>query len=205
MTLQFHTASGTVGVATHIALEEAGLSYERILVDFRAGEQKGEAYTRINPKQRVPALIVDGQVLTETPAILFYIAQVAGTSILDLPEDPLALAQIQSFNAYLASTVHVAHAHGPRGNRWSDDEAAISAMKAYVPTSMAQCLSLIENELLRGPWVMGEEYSICDPYLFTLCLWLEGDGVNIDDFPTVKAHGEAMRAREAVQHVLANP
>lgn len=193
---------GTVGDATHIALEEAGLSYERILVDFSSAEQKSEAYSRINPKQRVPALVFDDQVLTETPAILLYIAQVATTSVLNLPDDPLELAQIQSFNAYLASTVHVAHAHGARGSRWTDDDSAIQALKAYVPVSMGQCLALIESEMLQGPWVMGERYSICDPYLHTLCRWLKGDGVDIDDYPAVKAHTEAMNQRAAVQHVM---
>lgn len=204
MALQFYTSPGSVGVATHVALEEAGLDYELVTVNFAAGEQLSDNYRRINPKQRVPALIIDGQVLTETPAILVYVAQTAGASVLQLPDEPLALAQIQSFNSYLASTVHVAHAHRHRGRRWTEDEQALAAMTAFVPTSMRRCFQLIEDELLQGPWVMGERYSVCDPYLFALSSWLAGDGVAMADFPSVEAHHAAMLKRPAVQRVLEN-
>ncbi len=202
MTLQLYTSPGSIGVASHIALEESGLGYERVVVDFSTGEQLSEEYQRVNPKGRVPALVVDGQVLTETPAILTYVAQVAGAAVLDLPDEPLALAQVHSFNNYLASTVHVAHAHKMRGRRWTDDAQALAAMTAYVPTSMAQCFGLIENELLQGPWVMGERYGICDPYLFALSRWMAGDGVEMADFPKIQAHHAAMLLRPAVQRVL---
>src|SRR5262249_3868310 len=92
--------------------------------------------------------------------------------------DPFAIAQVQEFNSYLCSTVHVAHAHGRRGARWADDAAAIEAMKCRVPATMTECFALIERKLLKGPWVMGEQYPICDPYLFTIGTWIEGDGVD---------------------------
>ncbi len=120
MALQLYTASSTIGVASHIALEESGLTYQTIKIDFAMKEQLSEHYRKINPKMRVPALIAEGQVLTETPAILVYVAQIASSPVMDLPADPLAFAQIQSFNSYLASTVHIAHAHKMRGARWTD-------------------------------------------------------------------------------------
>ena len=125
MTLQLYTAPGTIGVASHIALEESGLAYQTIKIDFAMKEQLSEHYRKINPNMRVPALIVDGQVLTETPAILVYVAQIASSSVMELPTDPLAFAHIQSFNSYLASTVHIAHAHKMRGARWTDDADAL--------------------------------------------------------------------------------
>ena len=201
MALQLYTAPGTIGVASHIALEESGLNYQAIRIDFAKKEQQSDHYRKINPKMRVPALIVDGQVLTETPAILVYVAQVA-SSTLDLPVEPLAFAQIQSFNCYLASTVHVAHAHKMRGARWTDDADALAAMTAYVPTSMSVCFDVIETELLKGPWVHGDAFSISDPYLFALCQWLEGDGVDINQYPNVCAHHVRMLERESVQRVL---
>ena len=66
-----------------------------------------------------------------------------------------------------------------RGHRWTDDAAAQAALKAFVPKSMGDAFALIEQGMLRGPWVMGEAYTICDPYLFTLARWLEGDGVDL--------------------------
>jgi glutathione S-transferase len=142
-------------------------------------------------------------VLTETPAILAYVAQrfpEAGLAPLD---DPYEFALVQAFNSYLCSTVHVAHAHRVRGYRWVDDAAAIEAMQRKVPESVGACFELIEAELLRGPWVMGEAYTICDPYLFTLTQWLPGDGVALERFAKVQAHHVAMQARPAVKRALA--
>lgn len=202
MALQLYTTPGTIGVASHIALEESGLAYQAITVDFATKEQLSDHYRKINPKMRVPALIVDGQVLTETPAILVYVAQMASSSALNLPTEPLAFAHIQSFNSYLASTVHIAHAHKMRGARWTDDTDALAAMTAYVPTSMSACFNVIETALLKGPWVHGDTFSISDPYLFALSQWLEGDGVDISQYPLVQAHHARMLERDAVQRVL---
>lgn len=109
---------------------------------------------------------------------------------------------MQAFNSYLCSTVHVAHAHGRRGSRWADDPASFADMKQKVPANVADCMSLIEREMLAGPWVMGETYTISDPYLFTISLWLEADGVDIACFPKVEAHRRRMAERPAVKKVL---
>jgi len=99
--------------------------------------------------------------------------------------------------------VHVAHAHRPRASRWADDEAAMAAMRAKVPQTMAECFGLIETGMLQGPWVLGEQFSICDPYLFTLAGWLEGDGVDIARFPKVQQHHQRMAGDPVVRKVLA--
>ncbi|ASJ76040.1 glutathione S-transferase family protein [Granulosicoccus antarcticus] len=202
MTLKLYTSPGSIGVAVHIALEESGLDYELIRIDFASGEQLTDQYRQVNPKLRVPALLVNDQVLTETPAILVYLAQLAPASILALPTDPLAFAQLQSFNSYLSSTVHIAHAHKKRGRRWADDANALTAMTAYVPVSMSACFELIETEMLQGDWVHGEAFSISDPYLFALSLWMEGDGVDPSRYPKIQAHRARMLERESVLHVM---
>ena len=104
---------------------------------------------------------------------------------------------MQAFNSYLCSTLHVAHAHRMRGNRWADDPAAIAAMQRKVPESVAACYELIEANMLGGPWVMGETYTICDPYLFTMAQWLEQDGVDPSRFPKVIDHRRRMSERPA--------
>lgn len=202
MALKLYTAPGTIGVAVHVALEESGLVYESVKVDFAASEQLSDHYRSINPKLRVPVLVVDDQVLTETPAILVYLAQLAPSSVLGLPTDPLALAHILSFNSYLSSTVHVAHAHRMRGARWTDNTDAQVAMTAYVPISMSACFDLIETRLLKGPWVQGAAFSINDPYLFAVCRWLEGDSVDITKYPGVQAHYSRMLRRDSVKRAL---
>ena len=203
MKLILHTMPGTIGVATHIALEECGLDYELVKVDFAKQEQLSDSYRKINPRLRVPSLVVDSHALCETPAILFYLAQIAPDSPIALPREPLKIADIQSFNSYLGSTVHIAHAHKLRGARWSNDGTAMALMKAYVPTTMSRCFDLIEKELLKGPWVQGAEFSINDPYLFAISQWLEGDAVDIAKYPKVQQHHANMLHRASVQQVLA--
>lgn len=68
--------------------------------------------------------------------------------------------------------MHAAHAHKQRGRRWVDDLHALEAMRLKVPKKVTQCFDLIEREMFAGPWVQGD-YSISDPYLFTLARWLE--------------------------------
>ena len=109
-----------------------------------------------------------------------------------MPDDPFAFAQAQSFNSYLCSTVHINHAHKMRGYRWATEESSFADMKRKVPETMAASFALIERDMLKGPWVMGEQYTICDPYLFTLGVWLEGDGVDLATLPKVAAHRKRM-------------
>jgi glutathione S-transferase len=196
-------APATCALASRIALEEAGAPYEAVRISFKGGEQRKPEYLRINPKGRVPALVTERGILTETPAILVYVAQSFPAAQLAPLDDPFALAQVQAFNSYLCSTVHVAHAHRMRGYRWVDDEAAIAAMQKKVPQSVGECFALIERDMLRGPWVMGERYTVCDPYLFTLAQWLEGDGVDRTRFPKLQEHTRRITERAAVQRALA--
>ena len=188
--------------ASHIALEEAGANYEARRVNFAAGEQRSPDYLKLNPKGRVPALATDEGMLTETPALLVYIAQTHHAAKL-LPDGAFALAKAQAFNSYLCSTVHVHHAHKARGARWSDDAAVVDAMKLKVAQNMGECFGMIEANMFAGPWVMGAQFTICDPYLFTIARWLEGDGVDPARFPKVLDHRNRMAARPAVVRVLA--
>jgi glutathione S-transferase len=196
-------AANTCSLASHIALEEAGAEYSTVRISFATSQQRSPEYLAINPKGRVPAMVTDRGILTETPAMLAFIAQSFPEARLAPLDDPFAFAQVQAFNSYLCSTVHVAHAHRMRGNRWADDPAAIAEMQRKVPQSVGACFELIECDMLKGPWVMGEAYTICDPYLFTLAGWLEGDGVDLTRLPKVMAHQRRMSDRPAVRKAVA--
>lgn len=203
--LTLYYARGTCAVASHLALEHAGAAYEARRVDFKSDEQRSPEYLKVNPKGRVPALVTPQGVLTETPALLQYIAQMHPQSGLAPLDDPFALAQMNEFNSYLCSTVHVNHAHKGRGYRWVDpaDTAAIEAMRRRVPQTMGDSFAMIEGGMLRGPWVLGERFSTCDYYLYTIASWLEGDGVDIARFPRVADHFARVGALPVVQKVLA--
>ena len=197
-------APHTCALASHIALEQARADYQIKRIDFSKKEQRSPEYLRVNPKGRVPALVTTRGILTETPAILGFISQSFPEARLAPLDDAFALAQVQSFNSYLCSTVHVAHSHRMRGYRWTDDPAAIEAMKKKVPQSVGECFDLIENEMLQGPWVMGTVYSVCDMYLFTLAQWLEADGVDLGRLPKVADHRRRMSENPVVAKVIAS-
>ena len=201
--LKLFYAVGTCALASHIALEEAGAEYAAVRLDFGANDQRKPEYLKINPKGRVPALITDAGILTETPAILAYIAQVFPKANLAPLADPFAFARVQAFNSYLCSTAHVNHAHLGRGSRWADDAASIEDMKRKVPKNVGESFALMESEMVEGPWVMGKAYTICDPYLFTVARWLERDSVDIARFPKIHQHHKRMAERPAVKKVLA--
>jgi glutathione S-transferase len=196
-------AAHTCALAPHIALQDAGAKYELKRVDFSKAEQQTRQFLEVNPKARVPALVTPRGTLTETPAILAYIAQNFPEAGLAPLNDPFAFAEVQSFNSYLCATLHVAHAHRTRGHRWADDPASYADMKRKVPKSVGACFEIVETHMLRGPWVMGNSYTIADAYLFTVAQWLEDDGVDPARIPRVMDHRSRMAERPSVKKAIA--
>jgi len=204
-TLTLYYTPGTCAQAVRIALEEAGAEHQLVRVNFAAGQQRTPEYLAVNPKGRVPALVTHHGTLTETPALLAYVAQSFPEARL-APAEAHGFARMQEFHSYLASTVHIAHAHRPRASRWADEPEAIAAIQRKVPQNMTDCFHLIETHYLayaeQGPWVMGEQYTVADGYLFTIAGWLKSDGVDMALFPKVFAHTQRMLERPAVQRAL---
>jgi glutathione S-transferase len=193
----------TCALASHIALLDAAVPYALKRIDFAKEEQRSQAYLAINPKARVPALVTPRGVLTETPAMLAYIAQLAPAARLAPLDDPFAFAQLQAFNSYLCSSLHIAHAHRMRGYRWASEESSFADMRRKVPEAVTEGFLLVEREMLQGPWVMGDTYTIADPYLFTLAQWLEADGVDPRRIPRVVEHRARMSERANVRQAIA--
>lgn len=200
--MKLYYSPGSCALASHITLAEAEANFEAIRIDFGNNEQRSAEYLATNPKGRVPALVTDRGTLTETPAILAFIAQSYPQAALAPLDDPFAFASMQAFNSYLCSTAHVAHAHGSRSHRWADLPASHADMKQKVKETMSACFEFIENSYLTGPWVMGEQYTVCDPYLYTITHWLAGDGVDVERFPKVAQHHQRIAERPRVKQVL---
>ncbi len=200
----FH-APGSCSRASHIALCEADAPHTITRVNLAASEQRSPDYLSTNPKGRVPALVTEAGTLTENTAILAYIAQSFPEAKLAPLDNPFEFARMQAFNAYLSSTVHVAHAHRVRGERWveADDATSIAAMKAKSPKTMAECFTMLNDELFTGPWVLGDAYSVADAYLFTLSQWLPAHGLELSPFTRIAEHHARMLERPAVQQALA--
>ncbi|UWQ32993.1 glutathione S-transferase family protein [Leisingera sp. M527] len=200
--MQLYYAPNTISVAVAIALEEAGIEYEAVKIDFAAKEQTGPAYAQINPKGRVPALAVDGGILTETGALLEYIADMAPEAGLR-PQDPVLQARMREVMFYLASTMHVNHAHMRRGARWASKTSSYKDMQAKVPQTMTASCEYISQAGLRGPFVLGDTVSLADCYLYVICTWLAGDGVKVDGFPKIQTFMTAMEQRESIRAIYA--
>jgi glutathione S-transferase len=197
-------APGACSLASHVALEEAGARYEAVRFDLKAGDQTDPDYLKINPKGRVPTLVTDGGPLTENPAILTYVAQTYPEAKL-APTNPYDLAIMQSFNMFLSSSVHAAFTHAFRPGRFADGDVAAAAMKAKVVPTLKDYFGMIENGMLKGPWVMGEQFTVADIYLFVFAGWLARLDPNfIDTFPRLKDHWTRVKARPAVQKTLSD-
>lgn len=192
-------APNTVAVASAITLEEAGITYELARVDFASAAQTKPDYLKINPKARVPALATDHGILTETGAILEYVAALKPESHL-MPTDPWAAAQTRAIMGYLGSTMHIAHAHGARGTRWATQQSSLNDMRAMVPQTMTTCCAYLEqNAFGDGPFTMGASLTLADPWLYAISLWLKGDGVVVTDFPKLTRFIETMAQRESIR------
>ena len=203
--IRFHYAPGSCSLAVHIALEEAGADFEAVRLDFGKVEQRSPAHLEINPKGRVPALVTERGVLTECAAILAWIAQVwpeAGLAPLD---DPWAFAQVQSFNAFLASSVHVAWAHVNRPGRYADGDQAAAAMGAKATEALGAFFGLIEDQLKDGrPFVHGESYTVSDPYLAVMSRWVLRRGLISETvIPRTAGHHERVMQRPATLRAFA--
>ncbi|MEJ2023207.1 MAG: glutathione S-transferase family protein [Maritimibacter sp.] len=195
-------APQTISVATAIALEEAGLAYEPVRLDFASAEQSQPDYLRLNPKGRVPALVIGDEVLTETGALLEFIANRTPEAGL-VPTDPMAAFRMREVMFYLASTMHVNHAHKLRGARWADRAESWQDMTAKVPETMAASCAYLQESCAFTPYVLGEAMSLADIYLYVICTWLPGDGVQVADFPSIERFMRAMEARASIKAVKA--
>ncbi|MCH2165254.1 MAG: glutathione S-transferase family protein [Marinovum sp.] len=195
-------APNSIAVATALALNEAGLDYESIRVNFAEAEQTKPEFLVINPKGRVPALVTDQGILTETGALLDYVSVLAPDAGL-IPNDPFTAAQVRSMVHYLASTMHVNHAHKMRGHRWANTQTAWDDMAAKVPETMTASCAFVE-EHIQGPLLFGAEPTIADCHLFAISRWVTGDGVNLDDFPNLTTFMATLQARPSMQKLAAD-
>lgn len=198
--LQLHCAPNTIAVAVIVALNE-GVHWEPVRLDFKSADQTKPDYLALNPKGRVPTLITPEGPLTETGAILEYIGETAVPKL--VPADPLQRARMREVMFYLASTMHVNHAHKLRGARWANEQSSFDDMTAKVPETMAASCAFLEPQI-TGPYLFGPEPTLADCYLYAISTWLEADGVTVSDYPKLVAWRDKMETRASVQQARAD-
>lgn len=198
--LTLHCALNTISVAVIVALNE-GVHWEPVRLDFASADQTKPEYLALNPKGRVPTLITPEGALTETGAILEYIGETAVPKL--VPGDPLQKARMREVMYYLASTMHVNHAHKLRGARWANEQSSFDDMTSKVPETMAASCAFLEPQI-TGPYLFGPEPTLADCYLYAISTWLEVDGVNVNDYPKLLGWRVVMETRPSVQKARAD-
>jgi len=188
---------GASSMVPHIVLEEIGAPYERRLVNLAQGEHKGSAYLAINPRGKVPAVAVDGKVLTENVAILTYLAKQFPDAEL-LPRGVIDEAQCLAMMAWFASSLHPTFAHIIRPERFATDAASQANIKGKAREDFwVQCKE-IDRMLEGNTWTMGAQYTVCDPY--ALFFYDLGSRIKlpVHELATYAAFSKRMLQRPAV-------
>ncbi len=200
--IKLYYSPGACSLAPHIVLEELGIAYEAVLVSLADGDQKRPEYLRVNPKGRVPALNVDGKVLTEVVAILTYLG--GGYAERGLwPKETWKQAEALSLMSWLASTVHVAVGGIFRAERYSTDPAAKESINATGRENLRKHYADIDKMLVGRSFAMGGQYGVCDAYLLVFFRW--GNRIGFDmkaDYPTWAKHAQRVFSRPTVKRVF---
>jgi len=191
---------GACSMASHIVLEESGEKYEPRKVNLAEGEQRTEAYLKINPQGRVPVIqLDDGHYLAENTAILPYL----GKRFKMWPTDAKAEAKALSLIGYFAASVHPAHAHVGRPERYTADQSAFPGIKEMGLKTFHSYLKQIDGMLAGREW-LGDSYSVLDPYAFVFYTWGARRELPMGELKNYTAHKDRMLKREAVQRVVAD-
>ncbi|PZQ60586.1 MAG: glutathione S-transferase family protein [Phenylobacterium zucineum] len=202
MAITLYFAAGSCTLPALAGLEEAGARYDAVRLVLAEGHQRTPQYLAVHPRGRVPALVVDGVTITENIAVLTTIAGLFPEAAL-LPVDPVRQGRAYELLSWFASGVHVSFAQTSRPERYTRDEAAWPALKAGGRENMLAAYAELEARLEDGrAWLLGEAYSLADPYALVFHRWAERLGVDTADYPAFDAHAARVRARPAVKRAL---
>lgn len=158
-------------MAAHVALAEARAEFEALRINIFEGEHLTPEYKKINPRSQVPALqFDDGSVLVESPAILTWIGRAHPDTHL-LGRDEEDRARCLSVCSWLTSTVHPAFGRFVRPERFAGDGASQAAVRESARHTYWESLREIDGMLAGRPWLMGSEFSVCDPYALVFYGW----------------------------------
>jgi glutathione S-transferase len=200
--IKLYYSPGACSLAPHIVLEELGIAFEPVLVSLKDGEHRKADFLRINPRARVPALNVDGKILTECVAILTYLG--GGYAERGLwPKDTWKQAEALALMSWLGSTVHIAVAGLFRPGRFAEDVSVHEPIKATARVTLENCYAEIDKLLTGKTFAMGGQYTVCDPYLLVFYRWGNRIGIPMKDrYPVWARHAQRVASRPTVKRVF---
>jgi glutathione S-transferase len=199
--LRLYYSPGACSLVPHIALEEAGAEFDAVRTAIAEKAHKRPEYLAINPRGLIPAIEVDGRVVTETIAVLAYIGHRWPESG-QLPLDDLpALARVFELLSYFATSVH----YGGFGPIFRARAAGIERLEADVAADRERLRALfgeIDALLAPGPWLLGDRYSLADPYPLAFRRWARRLELEVAEHRHWTAHAKRMVERPAVARAL---
>ena len=188
--MKLYFSTGSCSMASNIALHEAGIQFELSKVDKRTKRADGVDFATINPKGYVPALrLDDGQVLTENVAVLQYIADLNPAAKLAPAAGTMERYRLQEWLSFINSELHKSFTP-----LFSSE--ATEDMKTFARNNLAKRLAYLEGALGDKKYLMGDQFTIADAYLFTVLGW--GSHVGVEIGPKLKTYVDRVRARPHV-------
>lgn len=194
--MKLYYTPGACSLAVHITLCESGLPFEKESVDLATKKTaSGADFTAINAKGYIPALQLDsGELLTEGPAINQYLADLVPEKKLAPANGTLDRVRLQSWLTYIGTELHKSFT--PLFHPSSDD------VKAQAKENIDKRLKYVNNELVGKQYLVGEQFSIADAYLFTVVGWMGFLAMPTDAYPNVQALVGKVASRPAVQAAM---
>lgn len=195
--MKLFISPGACSLSPHIVLLEAGLDFTTEQVDLRKKVTAGGAdYLAVNPKGYVPALdLGNGVVLTEGPAIVQYVADLAPATKLAPPPGSLERYQLMEWLNFISAEIH--KSFGPLFTPGASED-----MKLGASASLVKRFGYIEQVLAGRDYLMGAQFSVADAYLFTVVNWAGAVHFDLSPYPRLRAHSARVAARPAVQQAL---
>lgn len=192
---------GACSLASHIALEETGRPYRAVEILLAKKRHQTPEYLAVNPRGQVPALIAEGQVFTENAAILAYVGLTNPETGM-FPADIVARTHCISRLAWLSNTPHISQRAKVRPYRFVDDEDMQAAVSAKGNASFWENLREIDALAAGRQWLMGDSYTVVDPYALVFYGWGVRNGLPMAELQEFTRLKDQMLARQAVRTVL---
>ncbi len=204
--LTLYYSRRSCSLACHIVLRETGLKFDLVEVKIRKSEQKKPEYLKINPLGKIPSLVIDSEVLTETHAILTFLGDFKKTPSLIPPSGTTDRVRAHEWMNFLSSTVHVTFRTIFRPYNLIGKDIPLEPARDFARTNLVGVMGEIERRLSKKSYALGDKYSVCDAYLFVFYLWCHDERLEMES-PAGPAFRELAKkvwerpsTRAAIQH-----
>jgi glutathione S-transferase len=202
--ITLYADKGKASLTPHMILNEIGRPFDLVQINCDAGEQRSEGYLRINPHGRVPALVHDGVIVYETLAVVLHLVERFPEAGLAPPPGSNERSLFYRFVAHLGCSIQPEMRAYFYAEEHGSGTTCIADVKRMAEGRIRSAFELLDIELGKGPFLLGERYSAADPYLMMLVRWTRNMTKPARTLPNIAAHAERVLARPKVKLTLEN-